>query len=221
MKEMLRAMEEINLSSGSIGKIIKVIDDIASRRIFSPSTPLSKRPGPDSTGRGLPSWLRRSGIWPPSPPMPRRRRRISSKAPLKPWSGVPSSQQDAAALEKIISTVTKAAELIEDITHSSEEQSVAIKQINQGITEVSQIVQNAAALAEESAATSEELSGQAAFLQEQTSYFKVSGSGAAGGGIASTQGWQSIEESRRLSPPKATTSRRRTTVISKSTKRED
>ena len=59
------------------------------------------------------------------------------------------------------------------INEASNDQAVALRQITQGIDQISAVVQTNSATSEESAAASQELSGQAATLQQEVSQFKL------------------------------------------------
>ncbi len=91
--------------------------------------------------------------------------------------GVRIAGETSASLSEIVSGINDSSRLVADIAESSEEQSHAIAQINQGIEQLAQVVQQNSATAEESAAASEEMSGQSAMLREQIAQFKIKGDG--------------------------------------------
>lgn len=76
-------------------------------------------------------------------------------------------------LEKMVPNIQKTADLVEEITASSEEQAQGIGQISQAVNQLDRAAQQNASGSEELAATAEELSGQAMQLQEVMSFFKV------------------------------------------------
>lgn len=81
---------------------------------------------------------------------------------------------------KVTDSVTAAAKMageaveqMEQVTKGVEEQTDAIEQVALGIGQISGVVQNNSATAEESAATSQELSSQAAMLQQLVGSFRL------------------------------------------------
>jgi methyl-accepting chemotaxis protein len=76
-------------------------------------------------------------------------------------------------LKAIVPDIQQTAELVQEITASSEEQSIGISQINVAMAQLNQATQQNASASEELAATAEEMNGQAEQLQEVMSFFKV------------------------------------------------
>ena len=73
----------------------------------------------------------------------------------------------------IIPDIKKTAELVQEISAASGEQTSGAAQINQAIMQLDQVVQQNASASEESASMSEELAGQAEQLGETISFFKL------------------------------------------------
>jgi methyl-accepting chemotaxis protein len=76
-------------------------------------------------------------------------------------------------LEKMVPNIQKTANLVEEITASSEEQAQGIGQISDAVGQLDKAAQQNASGSEELAATAEELSGQAMQLQQVMAFFKV------------------------------------------------
>ncbi len=76
-------------------------------------------------------------------------------------------------LEKMVPNIQKTADLVEEITASSEEQAQGIGQISDAVGQLDKAAQQNASGSEELAATAEELSGQAMQLQQVMAFFKV------------------------------------------------
>jgi methyl-accepting chemotaxis protein len=93
----------------------------------------------------------------------------------KTKAGTKIANDTAQALNRIVTSVDKAADLVGGIAQASSDQAYAVSQVNKGIEQVSQVTQSNSATAEQSAAASEELSGQASMLKEMVGKFSLRG----------------------------------------------
>lgn len=82
-------------------------------------------------------------------------------------------------LEKLVPDIQKTAELVQEISASSNEQNAGVEQINKAIQQLDQVIQQNASATEEMASTSEELSSQAQQLQDTISFFRINDSGSS------------------------------------------
>lgn len=88
-------------------------------------------------------------------------------------SSVEVAERAGKLIEEIVPGIKKTAELVQSITNSSEEQDTGVSQINVGMNQLNEVTQHTASSSEELAATSENLSSQAAMLQEIVGFFKI------------------------------------------------
>ncbi|MCY1529393.1 hypothetical protein D9M68_645340 [compost metagenome] len=76
-------------------------------------------------------------------------------------------------LDKMVPSIRKTADLVQEIASASREQNTGLEQINLAVTQLAQTTQVNASASEELSSTSEEMSGQAVQLQEMIQYFQL------------------------------------------------
>lgn len=80
-------------------------------------------------------------------------------------------------LEKMVPDITKTAELVQEISAASEEQSSGVGQITSAMQQLDKVTQQNAAGSEELAATAEELQAQSENMQQVVGFFRLAMSG--------------------------------------------
>jgi methyl-accepting chemotaxis protein len=90
-------------------------------------------------------------------------------------SSVELAERAGKLLDSMVPSIRKTADLVQEISAASTEQSSGAGQINSAVSQLSQTTQQNASSSEELAATAEEMSSQAEQLQQTMSFFKLAG----------------------------------------------
>jgi methyl-accepting chemotaxis protein len=88
-------------------------------------------------------------------------------------TSVEAAERTGQMLVKLVPDIQKTAELVQEISAASKEQTSGAEQINSAIQQLNQVIQQNAGSAEEMSSTAEELSREAEKLQSTISFFKV------------------------------------------------
>ncbi len=96
-------------------------------------------------------------------------------------SSVAVAEEAGRLLEQMVPNIAKTADLVEEITAASGEQSTGIGQISDAMSQLDKATQQSASASEELAATAEELSGQAEQLQQAVAFFRLGGASPSRG----------------------------------------
>ncbi len=88
-------------------------------------------------------------------------------------SSIKVAEKAGEMLNKIVPDIQRTAELVQEISASSNEQNSGAEQINSAIQQLNSVIQQNASASEEMSSTAEELSSQAEQLQDTMSFFKL------------------------------------------------
>ena len=174
--QVVHTMQEIDASSKKIADIISVIDGIAFQTNILALNAAVEAARAGDQGRGfavVASEVR--SLAGRSAEAAREIKVLIGSSVDKVESGTQLVNDAGVTMQEIVQSVRRVADVIQEITAASSEQSGGIANVNQAIAHLDQMTQQNAALVEQSAAAAESLREQAAQLAQAVSVFKVDG----------------------------------------------
>jgi methyl-accepting chemotaxis protein/methyl-accepting chemotaxis protein-1 (serine sensor receptor) len=186
---MIKAMGDINASSGKISKIIKVIDEIAFQtNILALNAAVeAARAGEAGMGFAVVADEVRN--------LAQRSAQAAKDTTVLIEDSIAKSNEGKAKVDHVTSAIRSITEetakvktLVDEVNLGSEEQSRGIEQVSKAISQMEQVTQKNAANAEESAAAAEELTAQSEALKEIVDRLNAMVGGAAQDGLRANTG---------------------------------
>ena len=167
MSEMIGSMDAINKSSKEIGKIIKVIEEIAfqTNLLALNAAVEAARAGEHGKGFAVVAEEVRN-LAQRSAAAAKDTGALIEEAVRRASDGNDMARRSGEVLEQIVTGVKKMSDLIGEIAEASNEQAQGVDQVNSAIAQMDKVTQQNAANAEEAAAASEELNAQADKLND-------------------------------------------------------
>jgi len=167
MDNMMQAVKEINSAGGQIEKVIKVIEDIAFQTNILALNAAVEAARAGTAGKGFAVVAEEvRNLASKSAEAANNSGVLISDTVEKAHLGLTIATETAESLKEIVDGINKSAQLVEEIAQNTDNQAAATGHLSEGINQVANVVSQNSAAAEQSAAASQQLSGQAAYLEQ-------------------------------------------------------
>ena len=174
MQQMTRAMGDISSCSSEIGKIMKIIEDIAFQTNILALNAAVEAARAGTAGKGFAVVADEvRNLANKSTEASENIAALIENSLQAIENGTQIADETARSLIQAVNDVNKMTGIIEQISEASRDQADSIAQLTVGIDQISSVVQTNSATAEESAAASEELSSQSQLMKSLVGRFKL------------------------------------------------
>lgn len=174
MADLYDAVQDINNSSQSIEKVIKVIDDIAFQTNILALNAAVEAARAGEHGKGFAVVANEvRNLAGKSADAAKETSALISTNIQKAKIGMEMARETAENLQEIVQGIESISDSLHAISDQAAQNEQGAQQVNIGIERVAKVVQQNSATSEQSAAASEELSSQAHTLMELVSQFKL------------------------------------------------
>jgi methyl-accepting chemotaxis protein/ligand-binding sensor domain-containing protein len=174
MRQLSEAIAQIKVAADKTGKVVRSINDIASQTNLLALNAAIEAARAGDAGKGFSVVAEEvRGLAARSAEAARNSARLIEEAISKADRGVQLHERVLGGLEKNVSQVCKAAEMMTEITEMLDQQTQGIRQIDVGLEQTNVVTQKNAAASEESAASAEQMSQSSEHLRELVYVFQA------------------------------------------------
>lgn len=174
MQEMVASMNDINEASKEIDKIIATINEIASQTNLLALNASIEAARAGEAGKGFAVVANQVNLLADQSAKAAKESAVLIETSVRAVKkGMTIADETAIQLEEVADSSKMITEEVTDIADTLEQQTVEIKQINEGIEQINDVVQTNSATSQECAAASEQMSSEAENLREMIRRFKV------------------------------------------------
>jgi methyl-accepting chemotaxis protein len=174
MKTLTQAMGAIDQSSQEIGKIIKVIDDIAFQTNLLALNAAVEAARAGQAGRGFAVVAQEvRNLAERSAKAAQSTSELIEEAERRTKDGVKVTAETGTSLNEIVLNIVKMRDLVGEIAAASGEQTKMLGQISSAIVQVNQGAQSTSSQSQELSSTADELGGLADQLRQETARFQL------------------------------------------------
>jgi methyl-accepting chemotaxis protein len=197
MRQVTNTMVSINDSSKKIVDIISVIDGIAFQTNILALNAAVEAARAGEQGRGFAVVASEVRVLAQRAAQAAKEIKVLiDDSVAKVGSGSDLVEKAGTTMHEVVSSVRRVTEIMAEISHASQEQSIGIQDVSQALGQMDGMTQQNTALVEEASAAAEELKEQAAHLSEVVGRFKLDVSGAALAELSKKPGTQNKAHAR-------------------------